>query len=353
VAAANGAPYNVLVVGSDSRAGETAAEAQHFGTPSEAAGQRSDTIKVVHVDPASGTASTLSIPRDTYVTLSGVPASTGLSPQNKINAAFGGGPDALVKTVENTFGIPISHYIVINFFGLQDAVNALGGISMYFPYPVRDHDCSTGVCNNNSGLDIPTTGCLPLNGAQALALSRSRYFQYEVDGVWNSDPTGDIGRIERQNLIISAALNKAKSTYDPLRLNSLLTSVVHDFSKDNGLTVGDMFSLAERYHAFSGSQLQDFTLPTVGAYTPGGSAVEVVQPDEASQMISKFLGTSTTQVTTPPLDSYGNALTFPVATTVPAVAATVPATTAPSTPAASTTPAPPATNAPSYDPTPC
>ena len=49
---------------------------------------------------------------------------------------------------------------------------------MDFPYPVRDQDCSTGVCYNNSGLDIPTTGCQVLNGPQALALSRSRYFQY-------------------------------------------------------------------------------------------------------------------------------------------------------------------------------
>ena len=142
---------------------------------------------------------------------------------------------------------------MINFFGLQDAVNALGGISMDFPYPVRDHDCSTGVCYNNSGLNIPTAGCQVLNGSQALALSRSRYFQYYEDGEWLSDPSSDIGRIQRQNLIIEAALDKAKSTYNPLQLNTLLTSVVHDFSKDNGLSADDLFSLAERYHAFSGS----------------------------------------------------------------------------------------------------
>ena len=104
-----------------------------------------------------------------------------------------------------------------------------------------------------------------LTGSQALALSRSRYFQYYANGEWNSDPSSDIGRITRQNLIISAALNKAKSTYNPLRLNSLLTSVVHDFSKDNGLSPSDLFSLAERYHAFSGSDLQAYTLPTAGA----------------------------------------------------------------------------------------
>ena len=149
---------------------------------------------------------------------------------------------------------------------------------MDFPYPVRDQDCSTGVCYNNSGLAIPTTGCQVLDGAQALSLSRSRYFQYYADGQWNSDPTSDIGRIERQNLIIEAALDKAKSTYNPLRLNALLTSVVHDFSKDNGLTPGDLFSLAERYHAFSGSDLRSYTLPTVGATSAQDGDVEVVQP---------------------------------------------------------------------------
>ena len=265
VAAANGAPYNILLIGSDSRAGETAAEAQQFGSPTDAAGQRSDTLKIIHVDPQAGTASTLSIPRDTFVTITGLPSNTQLSTQNKINAAFSAGPDATVQTIENTFGIPISHYIVINFFGVMDAVNALGGISLDFPYPARDQDCSTGVCYNNSGLNIPTAGCQVLNGSQALSLSRSRYYQYYTDGYCHSYPTSDLGRIERQNLVISAAMDKAKSTYDPLKLNSLLSSVVHDFSKDNDLSAGDLFALAERYHALSGSSVPAYVLPTQGA----------------------------------------------------------------------------------------
>jgi LCP family protein required for cell wall assembly len=353
VAAANGAPYNLLLIGSDSRSGETAAEAQQFGTATDAGGQRSDTIKIVHVDPSTGTASTLSIPRDTYVTLSGLPSSTQLSAQNKINAAFAGGPDALIQTIQNTFGIPISHYIVINFFGLQDAVNALGGISLDFPYPARDRDCQTGVCYNNSGLNVTTAGCQVLNGQQALALSRSRFYEYYANGEWTYDQSSDIGRITRQNIIISAALNKAKSTYNPLRLNGLLTGVVHDFSKDDGLSPNDLFALAERYHAFSGSQLQSYTLPTAPAYTTGGSAVEVVQPDEASQMIAQFLGGPFGAITTPPINAYGDDLTLSVPTTVPTTAA--PATTAPpaSKKATPTTTAPPASDIPSYDPHPC
>jgi LCP family protein required for cell wall assembly len=355
IAAANGAPYNVLLIGSDSRVGETPAEALQFGNQSDAGGQRSDTIKIVHVDPSTGTASSLSIPRDTYVTLSGVPASTGLASQNKINAAFGSGPDALIQTIENTFGIPISHYIVINFFGLEDAVNALGGIKMDFPYPVRDHDCDVivdGTCSNNAGLNIPTAGCQVLDGQQALALSRSRYFQYYADGEWNSDPTSDIGRITRQNLIISAALDKAKSTYNPLRLNSLLSSVVHDFSKDDALSASDLFSLAERYHAFSGSQLQSYTLPTLGATSPDAGDVEVVEPEEASAMIAQFLGGPFGTITTPPIDAYGNPLTLtpPTPTTVAPASS---ATTAPAASSATTATTVPASTIPSYDPRPC
>ena len=351
VAAATGQPYNVLLVGSDSRVGETAAQAQQFGNATNAGGQRSDTIKIIHVDPSAGTAASLSIPRDTYVTLSGLSANSQLSADNKINAAFGSGPDALIQTIQNSFGIPISHYVVINFFGLQDAVNALGGISMDFPYPVRDRDCSTGVCYNNSGLNIPTAGCQVVNGQQALALSRSRYFQYYANGTWNSDPTSDLGRIQRQNLIISASISKAKSTYNPLSLNSLLTSVVHDFSKDNALTPTDLYSLAARYKAFSGSQLQAYTLPTLGGTSSVAGSVEVVQPDAAAQMISQFLGGALGSISTPPLSVHGVPLTLNVtpSTAAPAVT-TSPSASSATTPANAPLPTP---SIPSYDPRPC
>ena len=287
------------------------------------------------------------------MSITGLPSNSQLSTHNKINAAFSGGPDAVVKTVENTFGIPISHYIVINFFGVQDAVNALGGISLDFPYPARDMDCSSGTCYNNSGLSIPTAGCQVLNGSQALSLSRSRYYQYYTNGYWHSDPTSDLGRIQRQNLVIEAALNKAKSTYNPLKINSLLSSVVHDFSKDNDLSASDLLGLAQRYHAFSGSSLDSYTLPTVGAVSSYAGDVEVVQPDAAAVTITQFLGGPFGTIVTPPIDRYGNPLTLtvpPTTTTVP-VATTTPTTATPGT--RSTTAKAPASSSPSYDPTPC
>ena len=71
----SGQPFNILIIGDDSRADNTPAENKNFGSDSSNSGAHSDTIKIAHVDPATGTASLLSIPRDTYVQLSG------LSPQ--------------------------------------------------------------------------------------------------------------------------------------------------------------------------------------------------------------------------------------------------------------------------------
>lgn len=315
-AVVGGQPYNVLVIGSDTRQGETAAQAQQFGSASNAAGQRSDTIKIVHVDPAAGTASTLSIPRDTFVTLSGMPKGTQVSTVNKINAAFNGGADSLVTTIQNTFGIPISHWISINFFGLMDAVNALGGTSMDVPQPVRDYgDCNgNGVYSSCSGLNLPTTGCQTLNGAQALSLSRSRHFEYLVNGSWQSDGSGDLGRIQRQNLVIEAVVDKAKSTYNPIRAASFIASMTHDVEMDSGMSASALLALATRYHAFSGSALTNYLLPTSGGYyAPYGEDIEVVDQPQAAQTIASFLGTAPQQASTPPLDATGQPIPAPAA----------------------------------------
>jgi LCP family protein required for cell wall assembly len=340
-------PYNVLVVGSDSRAGNTGQAAKSFGSASQVGGARSDTIKVLHVDPAAGTADILSIPRDTFVQLSGMPSGTGLATDNKINTAFNSGPSPLIETIENTFGIPISHFIIVDFSGVIDLVNSVGGIDLDFPYPVRDNDDG----NNNSGLRIPHAGCQTLNGNMALALSRSRYYEYEVrPGVWEYDGSSDLGRIQRQNAIIEAVIAKAKASYNPLTLNAFLGSIVQDITKDDQLSTGDIVSLAQRYHAFSASALRTFTLPTSGAQSNDAGDVEVVEQPQAQQVIEEFLGTAPGQVTTPPLDAYGSPVTVPPTTTAPP-------TTSPSaasggrTPAATTPTTVPGQGP--FNPTPC
>jgi anionic cell wall polymer biosynthesis LytR-Cps2A-Psr (LCP) family protein len=202
--------------------------------------------------------------------------------------------------------------VITSFNGVIDLVKAVGGINLNFPYPARDNDEG----NNNSGLDITHAGCQSLNGNMALALARSRYYEYEVKpGYWEYDGSGDLGRIQRQNTIIEAVIDKAKSSYNPLKVNAFLSSVVHDITKDSAMSTSMMLSLAQRYHAFSGSALQTFTLPTLGASSDVAGSIEVVQQPAASEMISQFLGATPQTVVTPPLDAYGSPVTVPPTTT--------------------------------------
>jgi LCP family protein required for cell wall assembly len=125
----------VLLIGSDSRVGESAADAAHLGNQSDAGGQRSDVVKIVHIVPATGQVSVLSIPRDTVVTVAGDTSQIGK--YNRINATYNVGPDQLVQTIEANFGIPIEHVVQINFEGFRGAVDAIGGIYLNFPIRPR------------------------------------------------------------------------------------------------------------------------------------------------------------------------------------------------------------------------
>ena len=94
----------VVLLGSDARAGEVS---------------RSDTIVVAKAGEGM-----LAVPRDTLVEIPGVG-------EDKINAAFAvGGPELTVETLENLTGLPINNYVVVHFDGVEDIVNALGGITL-------------------------------------------------------------------------------------------------------------------------------------------------------------------------------------------------------------------------------
>ncbi|HUO47626.1 MAG TPA: LCP family protein [Acidimicrobiales bacterium] len=333
-----GAPFNVLLVGSDSRQGETnSQQASQFGSPSEVVGARSDVIKILHIDPAAGTARILDIPRDTIVALSG--AGTAYGRYNRVNVPYGVSADALVQTIQNTFGIPISHYIAINFFGFVGAVDSVGGVYMNFPYPAKDA---------YTGLNITQTGCQLVNGGYALAVARSRHYEYLKNGYWQYDPTSDYGRIQRQDAFLKALIQRAESRYNPLTLNAFLGSIVHDVTIDNTFSLGDLVSLSQRYHAFSPSGLQSLTLPTysVGYWGSFGDVLFVKEPD-AQAVITQFLGGPPQTPTTPPLAPSGYPL--PLSALSPPQPSGTTATTSAAGTTTSTTAPPPA----AYNPTPC
>ena len=172
-----GAPFTVLVAGSDSRSFvNTAGQCKAFGCGADTGGQRSDVIILVRVVPATRQIEMLSIPRDTWVTIPGNVQY--ISGQNRINAAFNSGPSLLVQTILQDFHIPINYFVEVNFPGLESMVNAIGGIHLDFKDPLRDRENG----QNMTGLRILTTGCQVVNGTQALALVRSRNLQYESQG---------------------------------------------------------------------------------------------------------------------------------------------------------------------------
>ncbi|HJU01703.1 MAG TPA: LCP family protein [Actinomycetes bacterium] len=256
---------NLLVVGSDTRQG------LRDGGFGDAAGQRSDVVILVHLVPAARHAAVLSIPRDLYLPVAG----TGRSA--KINSAFNHGPGQLVQTIRNSLKIPVHHYLLVNFDGFREVVDALGGVSMYFPRPVRDDNHG----RNESGLQVRSAGCRRLDGDQALALARSRYFQYQDKaGRWHADPGTDLGRIRRQQTMLRALAAKAvgRNLANPLRVNALVGSVVHSLTKDDRLTIRRAVTLARQFRAFDPARLTTVTLPVDRAVQHGGVVHRAGQP---------------------------------------------------------------------------
>jgi LCP family protein required for cell wall assembly len=333
-----GLPFNVLLIGSDSRSGLTGGQ---YGSASSVTGQRSDVVKILHVVPATGQIRVLSIPRDTVVAIAG--DTTDFGHYNRINATYNAGPSQLVQTIENNFGIPIEHVVQIDFGGFQSAVDAVGGINLDFTYPARDY---------YSGLDVGA-GCQHLDGNQALAVARSRHYQYYEGGYWQYDGTSDFGRIQRQNAFLKALINQAEGKYNPLTLNAFISSVAHGVTIDSSFKVSDLVNLAGQFHKFASSSLETQTLPTYSQASStfaGLGDVLYVQEPEANSVITTFLGGPPGVATTPPPDPYGSPVSVGASGTTGSSGAT--ATTvagATGTAPTTTTTAPP----PDFDPTPC
>jgi LCP family protein required for cell wall assembly len=335
-----GAPFNVLMIGSDTRANVTsAADQKAYGNTSTAGGQRSDVIKIAHVVPATGQVSILSIPRDTVVKVAGDTSQIGT--YNRINATYNSGPDQLVQTIEANFGIPIEHVVQLNFVGFRGAVDAIGGVYLNFPYPAKD---------SYTGLDITTPGCQHLNGGYSLAVARSRHYQYEENGYWQYDGTSDFGRIQRQNAFLKALINQAEKQYNPLTLNAFIGSVVQGVTIDSTFTIRGLVSIAQQFKGFASNSLATSTLPAYSSsssvFYSLGSVLYVQQP-QAEQVISQFLGGPAPVPLTPPPGPYG-AVSTTTTTTPSATYSTggnTPSTTAP---AVTTT-----TVQTNFDPTPC
>jgi LCP family protein required for cell wall assembly len=337
VAVQGGGPFTILVIGSDTRVGESAAGAKAFGSPSLVTGQRSDVVQLWRVTPATRQIQIVSIPRDTVVSMLGADK-VQYGTYNRINSSYNSGADQLVKTITANFGIPINHVVQVDFEGFQNSVNALGGIYLDFNYPARDA---------YSGLNITTTGCQLLNGAQALAVARARHYQYYENGYWHTDPTSDFGRIQRQDTFIKAMMSAAKSKVNPLTVNAFIGSIHEGVQIDDGFGLNELIGLALDYHSYDPASLAGQTLPTLPVNGFGGLGdVLVVDQPAAQQMLVNTFGSSLTAPTNPPTDAAGNPNPPPAVT--PTTVPPPPAGRHAAAPTTTTVPPPPP-----YNPTAC
>ena len=201
---AKGKPLTILLLGSDSRAGQANTDG--------VAGQRADAIMLIRFNAARTDVNVLSIPRDSWVNIPGMG-------QAKINAALNGGPSLEVRTVEQVTGIPIDHVMVMDFNGVRDLTDALGGITVLNEHAITDP---------RNGNHFPA-GTLNLSGDQALLYVRIRY------GLAN----GDFDRIANQQQVVAAISHKLRGE-DLLGKPGLAAQVVRivagNLTVDSGLT---------------------------------------------------------------------------------------------------------------------
>lgn len=278
-AEAPGEPMNVLLVGSDTR--DTAqgdiAEATGKGATGTS-GQRSDTIMVLHIDPRTARAAILSIPRDLWVEISGE------GYHDRVNTAYAiGGAALLVRTIQDNLGIDIHHYVEVDFQGFSRIVDTVGGVAVYFASPARDF---------NTGLDIAAAGCAQLDGYQALALVRSRYYESYEYGRWVSDASSDFGRISRQQDFVRRMLRKAVSAgfSNPITLNRLIGIGVNNVTIDASMSTKDITNLARRFRNLDPDQVDMFTLPATGFTSAGGASVLRLNRAEAQPLLDRING---------------------------------------------------------------
>jgi hypothetical protein len=224
----------------------------------------------------------------------------------------------LIKAIEEDFGIPIQHFVELNFDSFINVVNSLGGIKMYFPEPVFD---------SYSGLNIQTTGCISLNGTQALQVVRARHLQYKPPGVTTTDPyywpqetQSDLARIRRDHefLRVLATAVKAKGLSNPITDQSLVAGVVGDLTVDSGFSATDMIGFVLNYHGVNVNSAPQLTLSVqvdnFGNYVyQGGSYGDIEFPSEPQDhsAVDRFLGLKANA------DTYsGGALPSPSSVTV-------------------------------------
>jgi LCP family protein required for cell wall assembly len=254
---------NILITGADNNAclDPDSRFAPAFGDR-EGAGERSDTIMMWRVNPATDQVAVLSFPRDLWLKIDG------RSSKGRINEAYErDNPQRLINTIRQNFGIETDHFVQVDFCAFKELVDAVGGVAVPFATPVRD---------GATGLIVEEAGCFTFSGEHALAYVRSRKIEYLTeDGRWERDGTSDLGRISRQQDFI-------RRVGDELLSNVFSPSVVRtlfDVSKDYIVT--DTKLTLDRIQQFAGvlqatdpADITTYQIEARGTTIQGNSVLE-------------------------------------------------------------------------------
>jgi len=284
-----GAPANFLLIGSDTRQFiATGEDAGQFGDPEVEGGQRSDTIMVIHVDPEQQKGFLVSFPRDLMVEVPGMGT-------QKINAAFNDGPQKVIDTLKENFGLDIHHYLEIDFESFRGIVDAMGGVAVYLAAAARDQ---------KSLFEIPpyygyrpfVPGCYVLDGRNALGYVRSRDYEEWIDGEWvlTGQDAPDLHRIERQQTFMRRLAAEAvkKSINDPLKANDIADKAIVQLTADEGLGRSDINKLINAFRSVDvndPNSIQMTTFPTtIGPTNTGLGSVLVPREPEADQVLASL-----------------------------------------------------------------
>ena len=268
---------NFLLTGSDNGACPDKGDGTSGGIGDRKSfGERSDTIMVLRVDPTVNDVVVLSFPRDLWVKIAGT------TREARINSAFDSkDPSRLIRTIADNFDVPIDHYVNVNLCAFKEIVDSVGGVKVPFAYRTKDEQV---------GFREVGPGCVELRGSQALAYVRSRsgyrYFN-ETEQDWVSDPTGDIGRINRQQDFLRRSMQRAldRGTTNPATANALLNVALARVITDDRLTPRDLLSLAQAMRKLNTSSVNSYTVEWSMRRIGGESVLMPITDTESMQAI--------------------------------------------------------------------
>lgn len=221
-------PFTVLLMGVDSDA-EGIANGSFNG----------DSLMVITFNPKTLSTTILSIPRDSYVPI----ACFSGQRKNKITHAAWKGETCMMNTIENFLDIKIDYYVKINFTGVVQLVDTLGGVEIDVPYNLCEQNSKRQWGSNTIYIE---KGLQTLNGEQALAYARNRHPNPgKCSSKWTNYTSNDFIRGEHQQEVVTALLNKFKDVKDLDTVYKLLDTIsnnmVTNMSTDQILSLYNVF----------------------------------------------------------------------------------------------------------------